>query len=53
MANIDNAKISKGAHDYLYATGQYVQSVDVIDIAKKKEDDERRQYEQLKKKFEG
>jgi len=32
----DNEKISIWAYDYIYATGQYVQSVDEIDIAKKK-----------------
>lgn len=50
---LDKSRVSIWAYDYILATGQFVKSADEIDLEGKKAETERKQYEALRKKFEG
>ena len=46
-------EITIWVYDYTLMAGQHVKSVDEIDLQKKRDKEDRRKYEELKKKFEG
>ncbi len=48
---IEHKKVSIWCYDYGLQVGQYVKSVDEVDLEKKKEDEERREFERLQRKF--